>query len=220
MEQLTTYWSALLARWWLIGALAVAGAAAGFLFSSLQTPLYRSSAKLYVMPAKPDQGVTYFTQNVVRQFGQIVVSDQMLRNVSRSLNLDMPPAELREKVAASGNVENLIVFLTVDDTDPARAQRVAQQIMQEFMKDNEARMTSVDPEDRVDVRAYDDATAAGRFRPQTMLNALGAGFLGLVLGTVLALCLEFLDDTIRGREDIARTMGLPILGYIPGGSKV
>jgi len=219
LEQLTSFWNALLARWWFVVALALAGAAAGYLFSSLQTPLYRSSGKLYIMPAKPDQGVTYFSQNVVRQFGQIAVSDQMLRNVGQVLKLDMSPGEMREKVTASGNVENLIVFLTVDDSEPARAQQIAQQLMQEFIRDNEARMRSVSAADRVDVRAYDDATPAGRFRPQTLLNSLASGLLGLLLGTALALFFDFLDDTIRGRDDTARLLGLPILGHIPAGSK-
>ncbi|HLE80770.1 MAG TPA: Wzz/FepE/Etk N-terminal domain-containing protein, partial [Dehalococcoidia bacterium] len=66
MGQLRAYWGILFRSWWLVVALGVVGAAAGYGFSVSQAPLYRSSAKLYVMPARPDQGITYYSQNVVR----------------------------------------------------------------------------------------------------------------------------------------------------------
>ena len=196
-------------------ALAVAGAAAGYGFSVAQSPLYRSSAKLYVMPARPDQGITYFSQNVVRQYGQLIVSDQLLRNVSQALQLGMSPGQLRGMVTASGNVENLIIYLTVDDTDPRRAQGIAQQLVQEFIRDQEDRMDAISPAYRVDVRAYDDATPAGLFRPLTRANTAAAGFLGLLLGVTLVFFLELFDDTIKTPEDVDRYVGAPILGYIP-----
>ncbi len=37
----------------------------------------------------------------------------------------------------------------------------------------------------------------------------------LVLGIVLAFLLDYLDDTVRGRADVEKAVGLPVLGSIP-----
>lgn len=52
-------------------------------------------------------------------------------------------------------------------------------------------------------------------RPRLLLNLLIAGFLGLALGSVAALLLEALDETMATPEDAERKLGLPILGVAP-----
>lgn len=215
MAQLKTYLDILRRRWLLIIALAVVGAAAGFGFSKLQEPVFRSSAKLYVMPTRPDYGNILFIQNVVRQYGQLIVADRFLKGVSEGLKLDLPVEEMRRRVTASGNVENLVILLDVDDTDAGRARAIARQLTQDFIRDQDGRMKTVDPANRIDVRAYDDPTPAGLFRPQTRVNAIAAGFLGLLVGLALALLLENLDDTVKSAEDVHRLMGVPVLTGIP-----
>ncbi len=53
-------------------------------------------------------------------------------------------------------------------------------------------------------------------RPAPKRNAAVALALGLVLGVGLAFLFEYLDDTIRGRDDVERVgAGLPVVGTIP-----
>lgn len=44
------------------------------------------------------------------------------------------------------------------------------------------------------------------------------GLLGLLVGLALILALDFFDPTVRNGRDAERTLGLPILGEIPGAS--
>jgi succinoglycan biosynthesis transport protein ExoP len=54
------------------------------------------------------------------------------------------------------------------------------------------------------------------FAPTPMRNALLGGFLGLLLGVGLAFLREYLDDSIKGKEDFERAVpGMPVLGLIP-----
>ena len=59
--ELREYWRALTKRWWLIFLVALAAAGSAYAFSKLQEPVFRSSAKLYVMPARPDYGNALFS---------------------------------------------------------------------------------------------------------------------------------------------------------------
>lgn len=218
MAQLKPYWDIVRRRWLLVVALAVVGAAAGYGFSKLQEPVFRSSAKLYVMPARPDYGNILFIQNVVRQYGQLIVADRFLRGVSETLALDLPIEEMRKRVTASGNVENLVILIDVDDTDAGRARAIARQLTQDFIRDQDGRMKQVDPANRIDVRAYDDPTPATLHRPQTRVNVIAAGFLGLLVGVVVAFVLEALDDTVKTPEEVDRLVGVRVVGSIPAAS--
>jgi non-specific protein-tyrosine kinase len=57
---------------------------------------------------------------------------------------------------------------------------------------------------------------ASPVRPQPVRNAIIALVLGLVLGIGLVFLLEYLDDSVKSKDDLERaTGGLPVLGVIP-----
>lgn len=213
MALLQYYPRVLLSRWWLVVTLALAAAAAGYALSVSQGTVYRSAAKLYLMPARPDQGNVYFSQTVVRQYGELVVSDRILNNAAGAL--DLPQGSLRGSVAASGNTDRLAIYLTADHSDPVRAQAIAREVGRAFVEDQDQRMRDVSPYYRVDVRMYDDPAPAVLVRPQPRATALGSAALGLMLGMVAALVLEHFDSAIRNVEDVYRHVGLPVLAAIP-----
>lgn len=55
----------------------------------------------------------------------------------------------------------------------------------------------------------------GRFKPNLPLNLAIGLMLGLMLGVLVAFVLEFLDDTLKGPEDIEQHLRMPVLGIIP-----
>ena len=70
------------------------------------------------------------------------------------------------------------------------------------------------------VSVIDPAPLPGSpFSPKKFQNMALATLLGLVLGVVLALLVESLDDTIKSTEDLEKTCNLPLLGTLPSLSK-
>ena len=65
------------------------------------------------------------------------------------------------------------------------------------------------------IAVVDKAVSAVKVLPNTPLNLAIALFLGLVAGVLLALLLEYLDDTLKNAEDIERHLKLPVMGVIP-----
>ncbi len=51
-------------------------------------------------------------------------------------------------------------------------------------------------------------------RPKTPLNTMLGGFGGLILAISAILLMDFLDTTIKTREDVERILGLPVMGYV------
>jgi succinoglycan biosynthesis transport protein ExoP len=65
------------------------------------------------------------------------------------------------------------------------------------------------------ITIVDRAEGGIRFKPNLLVN-LGFGFLGgLLLGILLAVILEFLDDSLKSPEDIEQKLRLAVLGVIP-----
>ncbi len=51
--------------------------------------------------------------------------------------------------------------------------------------------------------------------PKPALNLLIATVLGLLLGTAIALCWEWIDRRVRSGDELEASLGIPVLAYIP-----
>lgn len=213
--QIKDYWSVITKKWWVIVLIVIAAAGSAYLYSKQQQVIYRSSAKLYVMPARPDYGVTLVIQNTIRQYGQMIQTDRFLSKVIEDLKLDLAPIKLRSMISVSGTSDNLAIQIDVDDPDPGNAQRIARALALSFLENQQARMTTVEKTDRIDMEMFDNPEPGTLFRPQTRLNVIAGAVLGLILGGLFAFFLEYLDDTIKSAEDVERFVTLPVIGSIP-----
>jgi|GEM_PF-5851552 len=52
-------------------------------------------------------------------------------------------------------------------------------------------------------------------KPSKTMNTLFGSLVGLCLGIGIAFGVELLDDTMRTRDDIEQTLGIPVLGVVP-----
>jgi capsular exopolysaccharide synthesis family protein len=66
------------------------------------------------------------------------------------------------------------------------------------------------------VKVREPATLPERpVKPRKLLSLLLAAVAGLFAGALAAFGLDSLDDSIKSREDVARRLGLPLLGEVP-----
>jgi capsular exopolysaccharide synthesis family protein len=206
-------------RAWLIVAATVLCAGAALVTSLVTTPVYQASAKLFVV-AKTDPGGgtasayegALLSQQLVKSFAQIIESRATAEAALRLDPQPFTPRQLQAKINAEPAAETLLIDLSVEDTNPTRAKRLANNVARafidavpEFQSGSALRVSLVEPA----------LTPADPVRPQTTLNiALGLA-LGLVLGVGLAFLREFLDRSIRVPEELEVAAGAPVVGTIP-----
>lgn len=65
------------------------------------------------------------------------------------------------------------------------------------------------------VSVVDAATIGGKYKPSLSSNLRWGLVFGLMLGVLLALAFEHLDDTLKAPEDLERQLGIAVLGVIP-----
>ena len=89
--QIKDYVNILIKRGWIIILVAVATFAGAVIVSKLQTPIYRSTIKVSVAPARSDYGLSLTISNVLRNYAQQLQTRKMAQMVIDKLKLDITP---------------------------------------------------------------------------------------------------------------------------------
>ncbi len=212
--QLKDYLAAISRRWWIVALVVLSAAACSFLFSKLQPPVYRSSV-LLMSTARLEWGTTMTVQVLLRQQEEQLKTLALASKVNERMKLDLPPGEILGKIKTMSYADSISVRLDVEDSDPERARKIALGYGQVFEEEKAAEYALTTPENRIRVTMLEEPGVGTLVRPSTKLNTAAGTILGLVLGLVLVVLLEYLDDTLKTPEQVARELGVPILGAIP-----
>jgi len=214
--ELSQYLRILGKRGWILVLSVVIVAASAFVFSRIQTPVYRSTVYLNVMPARMDWGLQQVVRGVMRNYAGTIASRPNAQEVINRLQLDITPEQFLQKITVSPNEADLVLQINADDYDPLIARDIAQTSAEVFVEQINAYMLDQDKRDRVAVTIRDYALPGTLHKPKWKINVLaGAGF-GLILGVLIIFVLEWLaSEIIRTPDDIERELDLAVLGVIP-----
>lgn len=204
---------------WLLLAAFVCGAAAWCYSKFAVTPLYKSSATVYVYSDGTNNrnetmyvtySELYAAQYLADPYIAVLKSDSLLQKVSDRLELGKSPAALRRGLTITGGDRSLILTVTYTDPDPKAARDVVECI------------TSVAPNEikRVikagGISVVDNATLpTSPSSPNVSLNTLIGAVGGALVLLIILVLREFLNSTIRSEEDITGSLSVPVLGVIP-----
>ena len=177
---------------------------------------YQSTSRIYVV-SRQNQDNNALTNSdlqagsyLVKDYREIILSQNVLSQAIEELKLDMTPAELSKKISVSVPTDTRILSITAKDGDPKEAARIANGL-RNVAAEKIIAVTKVS-----DVTTLDEAEV-----PQTPSspNIRRNVFLGFIAGAglmvVLMVVVEVLDDRVKRPEDIEELMGLTLLGIVP-----
>ncbi|BCK43667.1 capsular polysaccharide biosynthesis protein CpsC [Streptococcus suis] len=199
--------------------LGLLGAGLAFAYSSfLVTPQYDSTTRIYVVGQHAEAGAGLTNQDLqagsylVKDYQEIILSQDVLTQVATELNLN---GNLKEKVSVSIPVDTRIVSISVRDSNPNEAARIANSL-RTFASQKIIEVTKVS-----DVTTLEEAVPAEEpSTPNTKRNILLGLLAGSILATGLVLVMEILDDRVKRPQDIEEVMGLTLLGVVPDSKKL
>ena len=218
--------AALRALWWVpvVGLVVGGGTAAGV--TALQTPQYESSTTFLVSGSvdggQPLQAAALAEQRLPG-YVRLLESTDFAGRVVEDLGLDVPPGDLRRSIDATAPDDTLLIDVTVTDSSPERAQRIAESVGDQFPalvaeletpvagRGGDRGATEPSVEVAVTQRA---GLPTGPISPDPARN-VGLGLLtGLLVGLGLTFTRAALDRTVTA-EDVTELLGAPVLGRIP-----
>ncbi len=220
-----------LRRGWIVLLTAVLAAAAAFILSRVQTPVYRSTYTLFIQPARNDLGLTEATTRLIRGYESWLNSDLRAKDVIDQLQLDMMPAELRGNAHFSTDTSRLLIQLEVDqecnegdeaelNTCLAQVNDIAATWGNLLVEWRSAENQKVRREDQINAIPT-DIPHVGKFSPKTTINVAAGAILGALAGGVIVFVLEYMQaNVIRRADDVERALGAPVLAQIPADDAV
>ena len=205
--------------WAIILSAAVFGAGAFMIAYFLITPLYKSSALLYVNNSSFSLGGTSFSissselsaaQSLVNTYTVILNARTTLNEVIEEANLDCSYEELKNMISAEAINGTEIFSVTVTNPDPKEAKRIAN-IIADILPDKIS-----DIVDGSSVKIVDYAvTPASKDSPSITRYTVIGMLLGVVLSSAIIIVLDILDDVIRSEDYLMQTYDIPVLAAIP-----
>lgn len=177
---------------------------------------YQSTSRIYVV-SRQNQDNNALTNSdlqagsyLVKDYREIILSQNVLSQAIEELKLDMTPAELSKKISVSVPTDTRILSITAKDGNPKEAARIANGL-RNVAAEKIISVTKVSDVTTLDEAEVPQSPSSPNIRRNVLLGFIaGAGLMVLLMVVV-----EVLDDRVKRPEDIEELMGLTLLGIVP-----
>ena len=177
---------------------------------------YQSTSRIYVV-SRQNQDNNALTNSdlqagsyLVKDYREIILSQNVLSQAIEELKLDMTPAELSKKISVSVPTDTRILSITAKDGNPKEAARIANGL-RNVAAEKIIAVTKVSDVTTLDEAEVPQTPSSPNIRRNVLLGFIaGAGLM-----VVLMVVVEVLDDRVKRPEDIEELMGLTLLGIVP-----
>lgn len=177
---------------------------------------YQSTSRIYVV-SRQNQDNNALTNSdlqagsyLVKDYREIILSQNVLSQAIEELKLDMTPAELSKKISVSVPTDTRILSITAKDGNPKEAARIANGL-RNVAAEKIIAVTKVSDVTTLDEAEVPQSPSSPNIRRNVLLGFVaGAGLI-----VVLLVVVEVLDDRVKRPEDVEELMGLPLLGVVP-----
>lgn len=212
---LSDYARLLRRRGWILIVVAALTALSAFVFSKVQTPVWKSSIVVGIQPTRPDFGLTQSAKDLLRYYAAVITTRTYAKKVIDSKQLEMLPDELLGRVTIAPDGSRFVIQIDFKSESAELANSVAEAWATALVDWRNAENAKIRREDQVDAIILDPPQLT-QDSPKTTVNVLAGGILGLLLGGVLIFLLEYLESNVlRSPQDIERVLSLSVLGAIP-----
>ena len=206
----------------IIALAAIISGAIAFGYSSFVIkPEFTSTTRIYVVNRNQGDkpGLTHQDLQagsyLVKDYREIILSQDVLEKVVADQKLNIDAKTLARKVLVTVPVDTRIVSISVRDSLPEEASRIAN-ALREVASQKIIAVTRVS-----DVTTLEEARPAlSPSSPNIRRNTILGFGVGAGLVIIVVLLIELLDDRVKRPEDIEEVMHLSLLGVIPNLEKM
>ncbi|MGT2616967.1 YveK family protein [Clostridium perfringens] len=211
---------ALKKRWKLIALITIAATLVSAILSFFVIkPQYEAKAKLFIGKQETQENNAYnnsdvmMYQQLMKTYAELVKTSDLVTKAVKSADLDYNQKEIEgilNNLTANPSADTQILDLSYKGGDPKEVLKVTEAITNEFISESKELIPNgnVQVIQKAQLPEYPVS-------PNKKLNIFIAFVLGLMVGVGVVLLLEYLDNTFKSREELEKTLELPIIGAIP-----
>ena len=198
---------------YIIGAGIIIALVAFIYFNFMTTKIYTSTTKLYVISQQNDTitsadiSVSTYLSN---DYMALITTRPVLEQVISDLGLDISPDQLKGKIVAAIVPNSRIISITVTDTSPIRAKRIADCLA----KVSSVKISTVMNTELVSI--VQDGEVPSQPVATAVIKYTILGFiLGVFIASAIVVAIYMLRDTIITPDDVERYLKISVIGTIP-----
>ena len=138
MEDVRRY-AGLFWHWiWLLILFVVIGGGIGFVLSSRQTKIYRSSATMLISESRTinEYANILASERLAQTYSQLMIQQPVMEGVIERLALDTSPGALKSQVSVDVVADTQLILVNVESPDPIQAAQIANTIGTVFAETN------------------------------------------------------------------------------------
>lgn len=178
-------------------------------------PTYETYATLLIGRPKGYEGRLEYSdlllsKNLAVTYGEIARSRYVSNRLVNTLYLNLSYEQIKEKISVTQVNDTEIIKIIVADESPERAAEIANGISRIFME-YVSEIMQIDNIQFIDMAEIPKKPV----KPKVYLNVTIAAAAGLICGILLAMLIEYLDNTVKTQDDIEKCFALPVIGVIP-----
>ncbi|EJT6496141.1 Wzz/FepE/Etk N-terminal domain-containing protein [Clostridium perfringens] len=211
---------ALKKRWKLIVLITIAATLVSAILSFFVIkPQYEAKAKLFIGKQETQENNAYnnsdvmMYQQLMKTYAELVKTSDLVTKAVKSANLDYTQNEIKgilNNLTATPSADTQILDLSFKGGNPKEVLKVTEAVTDEFISESKELI----PNGNVQV-IQKPQLPESPVSPNKKLNILIAFVLGLMVGVGVVFLMEYLDNTFKSREELEKTLDLPIIGAIP-----
>ncbi|EJT6142686.1 capsular biosynthesis protein [Clostridium perfringens] len=211
---------ALKKRWKLIALITIAATLVSAILSFFVIkPQYEATTKLFIGKQESQDNNAYnnsdvmMYQQLMKTYAELAKTSDLVTKAVKSADLDYNQEEIKailKNLNATPSADTQILGLSFKGGNPKEVLKVTEAITNEFISESKELI----PNGNVQV-IQKPQLPEKPVSPNKKLNILIAFVLGLMVGVGVVLLLEYLDNTFKSREELEKTLELPIIGTIP-----
>lgn len=206
-------------HWIAIVAFLVTCTAAGFIWSRVEPPTYKSTGTIMVSyKGSENTAVTTeysFSNSITNTVVGFIKTNTVLDQVSAQTNIKR--TEISKNLTVTNSTGNLLITVSYTSSDAEQAEKVTNAIMDITV----TTANQLDGEGKPVYHMLDgnlnviDRAEKGLKVSHTLRNTAIGGGAGVVLAFLFVLIWELSDNTFKSSEEIERILNIPVLAGIP-----
>ena len=178
------------------------------------TPLYQSTAKLYIINRQNESNTTYndvmSSTQLVKDYRVLVTSQPVISSVINQLDLDMTEGQLKGEISCAIESDSRVLNVTVTDENPYMAKKIVDAVADISAQ----KITAVMKIEAVNIIEY-GREPENPASPNTMMNTMLGFAIGIFITIAIIVVRFMLDDSIKNADDVERYLGVSTLALLP-----
>lgn len=180
-------------------------------------PKYEARTKLFIGKQETSDNNLYDSSDVVmyqqlmKTYAELVKTSDLVEKAIKNTSFsNVQVGNILNNLTATPSADTQILDLSFKGNNPKEVLEIINLITEEFITESKQLI----PNGNVQV-IQKAQFPSSPVSPNKIKNTILSLILGLMIGITVVLLLEYLDNTFKSREELEKTLDLPVIGTIP-----